>query len=61
MTRKFPALACLLFVAASGLAGCYDDRPGRNRPPHDRHDRPGHDRPGHDNGHDNDDGRPRPN
>jgi hypothetical protein len=58
MNRKFPAMACLLLVATSALTACYDDRPGRHRPPHDRHDRD-HDRDhGHDR-HDRDDRRPR--
>jgi hypothetical protein len=56
MNRKFPAMACLLLVATSALTACYDDRPGRHRPPHDRHDRD-HDRD-HDR-HDRDDRRPR--
>ncbi|WP_257558167.1 hypothetical protein [Sphingobium sp. CFD-2] len=38
--HRFKIGMALLLVASSGLAACYDERPGRHRPPrHDRDDR----------------------
>ncbi|MET0363379.1 MAG: hypothetical protein ABW169_01880 [Sphingobium sp.] len=44
MSRQWKLALSSLLVLSSTLAGCYDDRPGRHRPPRHDHDRPG--RPG---------------
>ncbi|HEX7852399.1 MAG TPA: hypothetical protein VF503_01735 [Sphingobium sp.] len=51
MNRHWKLTLSSLLVLSSALSACYDDHPGRHRPPHDN--RPGHggdhgrpDRPG---------------
>ncbi|MFT3966611.1 MAG: hypothetical protein QM690_12100 [Sphingobium sp.] len=44
MSRQWKLALSSLLVLGSALSACYDDRPGRHRPPRHDHDRPG--RPG---------------